>query len=246
MEISLDQFEYIAALKPMSSSAAPAGAAGLETVVSLEEFEQFRSSRGAVGYTLLTRADVSVYVVYLQRLSEKNTTWRHVKMLNTVIKRLQSKPVKLEYRKLGPETYFLVFSDAAFKKEEDTGHALKGTLILRLSKSVPAGAHVQHNKSTGVAEFVMTGTWTCHLIDFVTKRVSNVTRSTFSAELFSICDAGDHAMILRQIVHEFEHGPLTADNARALTEGTLKSTVHIELALDAMSCLLYTSPSPRD
>ena len=35
MEISLDQFEYIAALKPMSTSAAPAGAAGLETVVSL-------------------------------------------------------------------------------------------------------------------------------------------------------------------------------------------------------------------
>ena len=162
-------------------------------------------------------------------------------MLNTVIKRLQTKPVKLEYRKLGPETYFLVFSDAAFKKEEDTGHALKGTLILRLSKSVPAGAHVQPNKSTGVSEFVMTGTWTCHLIDFVTKRVSNVTRSTFSAELFSVCDAGDHAMILRQIVHEFEHGPLTADNARALTEGTLKSTVHIELALDAMSVFAATT-----
>ena len=109
MEISLDQFEYIAALKQLPSSSAPAGAAGLDTVVELDVFELFRSSRGAVAYTLLTRADVSVYVVYLQRLSEKNTTWRHIKMLNTVIKRLQTHLVKLTYRKLGPETYFLCF-----------------------------------------------------------------------------------------------------------------------------------------
>ena len=94
---------------------------------------------------------------------------------------------------------------------------------------------MQRNKVTGVTEFNMTGKWDCHFIDFVTKRVSNVTRSTFSAELFSVCDAGDHAMILRQIIHEFQHGPLTATDARAFTEGLLKSSVHIELALDAMS-----------
>ena len=100
---------------------------------------------------------------------------------------------------------------------------------------------MQRNKVTGVTEYNMIGKWDCHFIEFVTKRVSNVTRSTFSAELFSVCDAGDHAMILRQIIHEFQHGPLTATDARALTEGTLKSSVHIELALDAISAVTATN-----
>ena len=47
-----------------------------------------------------------------------------------------------------------------------------------------------------------------HLVDFVAKKVTNVNRSTFSAELFSLCDACDHALLLRQICHEFDQAHL--------------------------------------
>ena len=145
--------------------------AKLDDIVPMDLYEQFRSSRGAVAYALLTRADISVYVVFLQRQTEKTTNFRHVKMLNIVIHRIQSDPVAITYRYLGKETYFLVFSDAAFKKEETTGHALKGTLILRVSTT--ANLDRSNTSTQGSSEPVQV-----HLIDFLTKRVSNVTRAT--------------------------------------------------------------------
>ena len=194
------------------------------TTVSLGVYGQCRSLRGAVAYTLLTRADVSVYVVALQRTTEENTTWEHVKALNQVVVYLQSNPQKTVYSHLGDETCFAAFSDAAFKKEESTGHALKGTVMVRIAMSDgPQGLLPTQKKIS------------CHVIDYVTKRVRNVTRSTFSAELFSLCDACDHAMLLRQIVHEFTHGALTADAARAMREGSMHSSVQLGMVIDAMS-----------
>ena len=141
-------------------------------------------------------------------------------MLNILVLRLQDAPQVLRYEHLGSDTKFLVITDSAFKKEEQTGHSLKGTLLLRVA-----------NNRTDLAK----GKMKCHLLDFNPKRISNVTRSTFSAELFGLCDACDHAMFLRQIIHEFTYGPLSASAGRQLREGLLQSTVHIELAIDAMS-----------
>ena len=219
-EITLDQIEYAAALKPITHHAMKG--AKLEQIVPTDLFEQFRSLRGAVAYTLLTRADVSVYVVFLQRQQETTTNFGHIKMVNLIVKRLQEHPEKLHYGYLGPNTTFLVVTDAAFKKEDDTGHALKGTIILRRARG-------------------KLGSCLVHVIDFLTKRVGNVTRSTFSAELFSLCDACDHAMILRQICHEFVTGPITAMEARDLREGKSSSNVQIELAIDAMSVFSATT-----
>ena len=69
----------------------------------------------------------------------------------------------------------------------------------------------------------------------VCKRVRNVTRSTWSSELFSLCDAADHGLLLRQIAHEFAHGPLNAENARRLREGDIQSGVSIDIVVDALS-----------
>ena len=215
-EITLDQFEYIAALKTLIHPSIKG--AKLTDFISAELFQLFSSLRGAVAYCLLTRADISVYVVFLQRQQEGTTTFYHVKVLNTVVKRLQTHPLSLRYAHLGLETEFLVLTDAAFKKEEDTGHALKGTLILRRAVTP-----------------LKDGTYNVHLVDHLTKRVGNVTRSTFSAELFSLCDACDHALLLRQICHEFRHGPTTASEARDLREGKTQSKVRMTIAIDAMS-----------
>ena len=234
MEITLDQFAYVAAIKNIQHPAIKG--AKLDDIVPMDLFEQFRSSRGAVAYALLTRADVSVYVVYLQRQSEKTTTFKHIKMLSIVINRIRTDPVSLTYKYLGKETYFLVFSDAAFKKEESTGHALKGTLICRVSTT--ANLDRSRMEPGQKSEPVRV-----HLIDFMTKRVSNVTRSTFSAELFSVCDAGDYAILLRQIVHEFTVGPLGTTDARSMTEGVVRSPVRIELLVDAMSVFAAVTAS---
>ena len=157
-----------------------------------------------------------MYVVALQRCQENNTTVAHVRDLNTIIRRLQTSPQKLSYGKLAPDTTFVCVTDAAFKKEDDTGHALKGTLLLR----VPAGKLAASS---------------CHVIDFQTKRIRFVTRSTFAAELFSVCDACDHSILLRQIAHEITHGPLSGEDARRLREGKLQSSVLIDVVIDAMS-----------
>ena len=213
-QCTLDQIEYIAALKQLVHPSLKGAA--LESIVPTDLFEAFQSLRGAVAYCLLTRADIVVYVVYLQRQQPENTTYRHIKILNLVVRRLQAEPFFLVYAYLGPQTCFLSYVDSAFKKEDNTGHALKGHLMCRRAKGELKSAKV-------------------HLIDFLTKKVSNVTRSTFSSELFSSCDAADHALLLRQIVHEFENGCLTAEQARRLREGQLASTVSIDLAIDAMS-----------
>ena len=219
-EISMDQVGYINALKQMPS----ATNTNLSVVVDNATFEQFRSLRGAVAYCLLTRADVTVYVVALQRLQEAQVTWRHVKALNVIVRRMQSRPKSLTYRYLGPHTQFVVYTDAAFKKEETTGHALKGKAIVRIAYTTSTDK-LCHLKVPVAA----------HLVEFLTKRVRNVTRSTYSAELFSLCDACDHAMLLRQIVHEFRHGPLSAAGARDLREGSQKSDVLLGILIDAMS-----------
>ena len=213
-EISLDQFQYAAALKKMivpDLRSRPA-----EEVVTTEIFEQFRSLRGAVAYTLLTRADVAVYVVALQRRQPENTTYAHIKAINAVVVRLQTCPVALTYKKLGAVTSFITISDSAFKKEDDTGHAVKGVIILR----------VEHGKYQ---------TGNCHVIDYVSKRIRFVTRSTFSSELFALCDACDYSMLLRQVMHEFTHAPLTATTARLLREGKLRTSVTIAIVIDALS-----------
>ena len=42
-------------------------------------------------------------------------------------------------------------------------------------------------------------------------------------------------MFLRQIIHDFTYGPLSTTEGRQLREGHLQTTVHIEVAIDAMS-----------
>ena len=102
-------------------------------------------------------------MVALQRLQETATTWAHVRALNIVLKRLKAFPVSITYRKLGPDTSFLVFTAAAFKKEEETGHALEGTLVVRVA--------TETNKTTLVMRANVDQN--CHVIDFISKRVRN-------------------------------------------------------------------------
>ena len=88
--ITLDQTDYCKALKTITHPTVKT--ADKDNIVPSDLFEQFMSLRGAVAYTLLTRTDIAVYVVFLQRQLEATTTYRHIAMLNILVKRLQSNP----------------------------------------------------------------------------------------------------------------------------------------------------------
>ena len=142
-----------------------------------------QSLRGAVAYALFTRADIAVYVVALQRAQAETAKFMHVKALNAIVHRLHNISHKLVYQPFNRSpngggttvnTVFVIHCDSAFKKEDDTGHALKGIIILRC-EAFSAGP-------------LRPGSRICHVIDFVSKRLRHVTRSIFSSECFAVCD----------------------------------------------------------
>ena len=59
----------------------------------------FRSLLMALAYALVTRCDVSVYVVALQRIA-RSLTYGHIKKLNTIVRWTQKHPLRLVYGKL--------------------------------------------------------------------------------------------------------------------------------------------------
>ena len=74
-----------------------------------------------------------------------------------------------------------IVSDAAFKKEADTGHSLRGVLYLR-------GA-------CAYAQDLVTSPSNVHILDWVSKSQRHVTRSRFAAELLSAGDAIDQGQV---------------------------------------------------
>ena len=79
-----------------------------------------------------------MFVSALQRFSHAPKII-HCKRLNIVVRWAQRNPKKLFYRRLsdsgtpgdGIETHLRMYGDAAFKKEEDSGHSMRGALYVR-------------------------------------------------------------------------------------------------------------------
>ena len=84
---------------------------------------------GVVSYTHLSRSDVRTFITALQRKNKKPLII-HCKRLNAMVKWLQSNPKALVYKKLSQSNTFhlRIYSDAAFKKEEETGHSTRGAI----------------------------------------------------------------------------------------------------------------------
>jgi hypothetical protein len=97
-------------------------------------------------------------------------------------------------------THLRVISDAAYKKETDDGYSLRGALYC-------GGAGRQAESFAG-SKFV------AHVLDWTCKSQRHVTRSTFSAELLAAGDAADQGILIAHMLHELEHWPRTAREAR--------------------------------
>ena len=84
----------------------------------------------------LTRADILVFVSACQKVASKPKVI-HVKRLNVIVRWVQRNPKRLTYRgmKSADDTHLRIVSDAAFKKEEEKGHSLRGAVYLRMEGS---------------------------------------------------------------------------------------------------------------
>ena len=238
-ELTLDQVDFLSKLRAIEHPQLSTGSNEEQCVEGLHSL--FISLLGAIAYATHTRVDVMVFIVALQRRNH-NPEVQHVRKLNKLLRWVQRSPKKLSYRKLPSEgTHLRIVSDAAFKKETEECHYLRGALHLRVPGNTTESFVVTQKETT------------VHVLDWLCKNQRHVTRITFVAELISGGDAVDQGMLLSQLLHELACGPVTATEARELRlNGGYK--IPQVLYVDAMpvfggsyrGCLLYTSPSPRD
>ena len=137
---------------------------------------------GAVAYACQTRLDIAVYVVALQRRLQQSKVI-HVKRLNALVRWMQKTPKKIVFKCFpqGPTT-LLMLSDSAFKKEEESGHALKGVMYILLPSAAaePLGRNPGILKTEKGKQYLSS---VCHVLEYISRSQKHVTRSTFASEL---------------------------------------------------------------
>ena len=229
-EITLDQNEYVKGIKTVAHpemSSQPSDA-----LCGSELHMLYWSVIGALNFAILTRMDIAVFVSALQRVSHQPTIL-HCKRLNTVVRWAQRNPKHIRYTRLGNvtgealpgapgnvvPTHLRMYSDAAFKKEEEDGHSLRGACYLRCY------GNQDHN---------LTKATRGHLIDFQAKGQRRVVRATFTAELLGGCDTIDKGILLAQTLHELQTGIVTACNSVNLRDNG-GYAIPMVLYIDALS-----------
>ena len=215
-EITLDQLEYAAKLRVITHAQMRTDPSTAACCTELHKL--YMSLLGAVAYLYLTRTDVLVFISACQKVAHCPQII-HVKRLNFIVRWIQRNPKKLHYRKLGPKTHLRVISDASFKKEDDKGHSLRGALYFR-------------GQGDQLSDF--SGDSPGHLIEFMTKTIRHVCRSTFAAELHACCDSVDLGILIALMLHEINTGPVSKSDARILRDRGGYS-IPLSIQVDAMS-----------
>ena len=125
------------------------------------------------------------------------------------------------------ETHLRAYSDSAFKKEETTGHVMRGAVYVLCA-------------GTTTADFTRSSP--CHILDYTPKQQRRVVRATFSVELLGLCDTVDRGVLLVQMLHELATGDCTITTARCLRENGGYSTSMVAI-IDAMSVFVACTAS---
>ena len=157
-----------------------------------QERRHFLSLLMTVAYGLLTRPDAAVYVTALQRESRKAKAV-HVKRLNTPVRWMQQHPRALTYAPMAEyPTQLVVFSDSGFQaKSTSDGLSVRGMISLRMA-ATQAKRLVEGGPQPEKLQ--------CHILEYASKALRRVTRSTFASELFACADAIDQAVLTRTAV----------------------------------------------
>ena len=148
----MDQDQYVQALRPIVHKdlvGKKAEEAASEQVSSL-----FLSLLMALAYALMTRVDLCIYVIALQRRTQAPLVGE-VRRLNAIVRWAQKHPLCQTYMPMKCARHLEVHSDSGFRKEEKdgvgVGRAVRGANFLRLAEST--NSMVAPRKVT------------CHLID---------------------------------------------------------------------------------
>jgi hypothetical protein len=135
--------------------------------------------------------------------------------LNAVVKWVKRKPAWLNFKAIPQPARLLVIADAAFRREDTTGLAMRGYLLCL------AGPAVDANNLTFTGDAAPESTQV-QILEWASRRQKRVVRSTFAAELNSMADAIEGGKLLNLALTEisFPRWSMT-QLATALEQGKL-------------------------
>ena len=231
----MDQHEYLKALKLID---------GPEMLGKPDKLEadpitakKFLSLVMALAYGLMTRDDIKVFVIALQRWLQK-PTYLHVRRLNAIVKWTQKHEIGTEYHKMQCQRKLEGHSDTGFRREEDeeegnvTGRSVRGANIFRIGQAI--GKKVL-----------------CHLLDTVCGTTKVVVRSTFTSETHGVIGTADQLIVIGITMHEIAHGPLSLTDAKKYAdEGGLSFDLVVvtdaKNILSALNCQNLKNPAEKN
>jgi len=136
---------------------------------------------GALSWLCQTRLDICVYVQSLQRSASRPNIGCLIR-LNRVTNWVRRKVFVLTYRRFNlSQVRLMAVSDAAFRREDLSGLSLRGHIILLTEN------HLGHPGGC------------MHPIEWSCRKQKRVVRSTYGAELHSVSDAIETALVIRSV-----------------------------------------------
>jgi hypothetical protein len=143
-------------------------------------------------WLVMTMPDIAVAVGLLQTAQGKATV-KDARIANKTIKVAQSSTTRLVYRHMPVPDRVLAASDADHHR--DGTKPRRGTTLMLTSSRI-----MNNNKVGGLV----------HLVEFASKTIQRVTRSSWAAELHAMSATTSAGMKLTQMIDEAYHGVMTA------------------------------------
>ena len=211
--IAVSQNHYVLGLKTIDMTAIDATKPNV--ALTTAQHSDYLSLLGGLAWLSQTRLDTAIFVQALQRAAQKPLV-AHLIRINTVTKWVRRKPSTLLYSRLEGPLKIGAISDAAFRREDKSGLAMRGAIVALCERHADQpGGRIQ-------------------IIDFYSRRQRRVVRSTFGAELNSLIDAYETAKLVAFTVAELQDPTMTTVSLRMLEE-TGKFPIAIEAVVDCKS-----------
>ena len=223
MSITMDQNHYVKNLQLIDVTGIDA--ADGKKFLSTAQHADFLSLLGGLAWLGQTRMDTAIYTQALQRAAQAPTV-AHLLRLNTVIKWVRRKPASLYYRRIAGPLRVVVISDAAFRREDSTGLAIRGAVI------GVSGDSTSDNPGGDIA-----------VIEWYARRQRRVVRSTFGAEINGLIDAIETGRLIAFTLAELVQPGINLADLRILDD-TGKLTIPIHACTDCKS--VFTALKSQD
>ena len=191
-QVFTHQYVYIDSITPIEPSLLTGK--GDEALCDSKMHEAYRSVLGAVAWTVLTRAELAVYVQALQRRAHAPRII-DCKRLNVVMCHMKRHKCGLKSITLKHPLKLVAFTDVAFKTQpgEAIGLFLRG-LVATMCEDQGAGTQLHGDILKA------------NRVDFIVRRQGRVVRSTFSAELHGFVDSIGQMLLKQCTLHQIYCG----------------------------------------